>query len=481
MARVLVADDEPMSRFLLEDALNEFQHEVVSVSDGLEAWTLLQEPDAPRIAVLDWVMPGLTGVELCKRLKNRTDAPFVYVILLTGRNDKQDVVEGLDAGADDFLSKPFEPRELQSRLSVGARTIELENRARSYGEQMEALANEREIFLQAFHHSVQGIFISNPSGDILHANAAFQRTYGYDSDELVGMNYSRLNPSMETFLDHGIDEDECGRRFRDIHDSINDPERGFWRGNVLHQTKRGDVRSIELFISAIRGNNGPPLAHIGMPVDVTERTEEEHRIRLECYRALADLAEKRDNETGMHLRRVSEYSALLARQLRLSTKFVSDIQTFAPLHDIGKVGIPDNVLLAPRKLTAEEFDIIKTHATIGYEILCGRPTLEMAAEIAYSHHEKFNGKGYPQGISGKEIPLSARIIALVDVYDALRTRRPYKEAWPHERVVSLIQEESGEHFDPEIVDAFLALEKTFEQISLEYQDVLSDPSNAEST
>lgn len=122
----------------------------------------------------------------------------------------------------------------------------------------------------------------------------------------------------------------------------------------------------------------------------------------------AELAEKRDNDTGLHLRRVSEYSALLAAELQLPLSFVNDLRIFASLHDIGKVGIPDDILLAPRKLTSEEFEVIKTHSTIGYDILKDRPTLEMAADIAYTHHERFDGSGYPRGIVGEAIPISGR-------------------------------------------------------------------------
>ncbi len=460
MRRVLVADDEPISRFLLEDTLAQWKYEVVSAEDGNAAWDILCAPNAPRIAILDWVMPGLDGLSLCKRIKSQEDGGFVYVILLTGRNDKEDVVAGLNAGADDFLSKPFNLKELESRLAVGARTVEYEKRAREYGEQMHALAHEREIYLQAFNQSIQGIFITNPDGDIIHANAAFRKTYGYSEAELVDMNYARLNPPQGVYRDRGFKEEDIVRMFRELHQSINDPERGYWRGNVLHQTKSGDLRSIELFLSAIRGEEGDPIAHIGMPVDLTERTEQENKIRLECYRAIADLAEKRDNETGLHLKRVSEYSALLAEEMGMPASFVDDMRTFSPLHDIGKVGIPDNILLAPRKLTDEEFEVIKTHSTIGYEILRERPTLEMAADIAYTHHEKFDGSGYPQGLQGEGIPLAGRILALVDVYDALRTRRPYKEPWSHDRVVALINDERGKHFDPMVVDKFIPLSET---------------------
>ncbi|MEX2444071.1 MAG: HD domain-containing phosphohydrolase [Alkalispirochaeta sp.] len=150
--------------------------------------------------------------------------------------------------------------------------------------------------------------------------------------------------------------------------------------------------------------------------------------------------------------------------------FVDQIQLFSPLHDIGKVGIPDQILLAPRKLTDEEFDIMRTHTTLGYQILAGRSTLEMAAEIARFHHERYDGGGYPEGVGGGTIPIAARITALADVYDALTSQRPYKQPWSHEDTRELIQSEAGSHFDPLIVEAFRNRERGFEAVRRQHLD-----------
>lgn len=201
--------------------------------------------------------------------------------------------------------------------------------------------------------------------------------------------------------------------------------------------------------------------------------------------ALSKLAESRDPETGEHLERLREYCKALCRALLeqgdyvevLTEDFIENLAAASPLHDIGKVGIPDSVLLKPGRLTSEEFDIMKTHAQIGADTLmaatqeCGNnPLLEMGIEIAQFHHEKWDGNGYPVGLRGEAIPLSARILALGDVYDALTSKRVYKEAFSHEKSRAIILEGSGSHFDPKVVDAFLAAEEQFRMIRQNFSD-----------
>ncbi|MGR3219200.1 MAG: response regulator, partial [Candidatus Anammoxibacter sp.] len=225
--KILVADDDPATRFIVEDSLIEWGYDVVTAGDGEQAMEAIMGEDPPRIAVVDWLMPGLDGIEFCKKVKERADTPFVYIILLTSKTETKDVVEGLNAGADDFLKKPVDLAELKSRLTVGVRTI----------------------------------------------------------------NYEKM-----------------------LLDS-------------------------------------------------------EKKVRIECYNALSALAETRDNETGMHLKRISMYCRILSERLGMGKDFMQEIELFSPMHDIGKVGIPDNILLAPRKLTKEEFEVMKTHSTLGFQIL----------------------------------------------------------------------------------------------------------------
>jgi putative two-component system response regulator len=178
---------------------------------------------------------------------------------------------------------------------------------------------------------------------------------------------------------------------------------------------------------------------------------------LDTIHRLVLAAEYKDEDTGCHIVRMAKYSALIAEKLGLPDKEVKNIRYASPMHDVGKVGIPDNILMKPGKLTDEEFDLMKTHTTIGGKILSDSKAeiLQMAHQIAMSHHEKWNGKGYPQGLAGNDISLAARIVGLADVFDALTSKRPYKDPFPVKVALDIIKKERGQHFDPELVDVFI--------------------------
>jgi putative two-component system response regulator len=325
--RVLVVEDDWIAADLLENALVHYGWEVTRATNGREALELLQAEDF-RLVISDWEMPQMTGIELCRQVREHFGGRYIYLILLTSRSGPESVIEGLSAGADEFLSKPFHADELYVRLRVAQRILSLESR-------------EMTIF------------------------------------------------------------------------------------------------------------------------------------------SLAKLAESRDPETGVHLERIREYCRALAAELATHDKHAADmggdyvhlIYLTSPLHDIGKVGIPDAVLLKPGKLTPDEFAIMKTHTVIGArtlgELVDANPEakyLRMARDIAWTHHEKYDGSGYPRGLVGQAIPLCGRIVAVADVYDALTTRRVYKPAFPHEKARQIIVEGSGTHFDPDVVAAFLTVEEEIVQI-----------------
>ena len=191
---------------------------------------------------------------------------------------------------------------------------------------------------------------------------------------------------------------------------------------------------------------------------VLERTRELHDTRLQVVRRLGLAAEYRDNETGMHIIRMSKTSVVLGRALGMDERELDLLLNASPMHDIGKIGIPDQVLLKPGKLDEHEFELIKTHAIIGADILNGDDSalMRMARDIALNHHERWDGAGYPHGLKGEDIPLVGRITAVADVFDALTSTRPYKQGWPEEEAVEYIRNGAGSQFDPRVVEAFMA-------------------------
>jgi putative two-component system response regulator len=224
--------------------------------------------------------------------------------------------------------------------------------------------------------------------------------------------------------------------------------------------------------------------------EVARRTRELTAIQDVTIHAMASLAETRDNETGNHIRRTQHYVKVLAEHLRRHPRFEKALDDVtiallfksAPLHDIGKVGIPDRILLKPGKLTADEFEIMKTHTTLGRDAIAHAEQLlgadvnflRLAKEIAYGHQEKWDGSGYPEGRAGDDIPMSARLMAVADVYDALISRRVYKAPVTHEQAVKIIRDGRGNHFDPDIVDAFIERVDSFRQIAQRFADTDAD-------
>ena len=323
---------------------------------------------------------------------------------------------------------------------------------------------ERKLFYHALQHAVHGMCITDVRGRILYVNRAFEELYGFTQEEARGKNPRILNPGRRVYREWGVDDETYDRLFSEMWEALLDPERGAWEGELINRRRDGSLMWVRLYISSIRDVRGDVTAFFATPMDLTAQKEQEEQVRLETYRAITLTAEMRDEETGAHLVRIGAYARLLAETLGLPGKFTRDLELFAPFHDIGKVGIPDRILLAPRKLDPDEFEIMKSHALIGYNILKDKPSLALAAEIARGHHERWDGSGYPSHLKETEIPLAARITAVVDVYDALRSRRPYKAPWDHPRTAEHIREQGGIHFDPSVVEAFFQVQEGFQEI-----------------
>ena len=358
---VLVIDDTPENLSLMQALLRD-RYKVKGANNGLTGLKIALSDTPPDLIMLDIMMPGIDGYEVCRRLKADVLTRDIPVIFLTAKSEIEDETLGFELGAVDYITKPISP-------SV-------------------ALARVRTHLM-------------------LKRSADFLRDQ---------------NDFLET---------EVSKRTREL--------------------------------SAIQ--------------DVTILT-------------MASLAETRDSDTGNHIRRTQHYMKALATRLSVHPRFaafltpstISMLFKSAPLHDIGKVGIPDKILLKPGKLSPEEFEVMKTHTTLGRDAIAHAEQslgtsvefLTLAKEIAYSHQEKWDGSGYPEGLKGDKIPISARLMAVADVYDALISRRVYKEPMPHEKAVRIIEAGRGQHFDADVVDAFLAIQGEFLAIARTYADSDAD-------
>jgi len=381
------------------------------------------------------------------------------------------------------LTEPASPTELKYRIIHGITGQErwvyqkhwyIGNKKKAYTNMLTGIiqdVTESETLLKEyakFYHAVKfarnPFIIADKKGRITFVNQQCEKVYGYDLSELQEQSIWILNSEKEVYLDNGYSETQYNKLFAEIKKDLLLPQIGCWEGELINKTRDGKIRWVRSLIHTLRDKKGKIEAFVLTSFDITEERKQEEHVRIEIYDAIASVAEHRDNETGKHMKRIGEFSYLIAKKLGKSRRFSDDIRIFAPMHDIGKVGIADEILRAPRLLTEEEFEIMKTHTTIGYDILKGRSKLEMAAEIAENHHEKYDGTGYPKGISGKGIPLSARICSIVDVYDALRSKRPYKEAFSEEKTLEIIAKGSGTHFDPVLVKLLLANRSCFNTV-----------------
>ena len=250
---------------------------------------------------------------------------------------------------------------------------------------------------------------------------------------------------------------------------VDDETRGFAAGGVDYITK--PIRPPTV-LARVRTHLALADQNRELDRQVRQRTQELKETRLDIIRCLGKAAEFKDDNTGLHVVRMSHYARILALASGLSERDADLIFDAAPMHDVGKIGIPDAILKKPGRLDPEEWKVMQQHVAFGVEILSGRPSelLDMARCIALSHHERWDGKGYPNGLTGDAIPLAGRIVAIADVFDALTSVRPYKPAWSAQEAVAMIRENAGAHFDPELVGVMETVLGEFDEVRLRYQD-----------
>jgi len=386
---------------------------------------------------------------------------FIVIVILKCFEDTRSRIRGVKLKS--------EMDALAERLSYYAHNLESEVEKR-----MDQLKESELRYRELYENIIDIVLLVDRDSKILMANPKYYEIVGA-LEEKTGTRFLNLvHPSDVTLVEQMIIRLPVEQMVKDIQFKI--------------VNKRGKVYEVECNAKCIMKD----YQIVGFQLvirDITVRKKLEHDL-FESYKkvqsarnatilGLAKLAEYRDADTGAHLERIREYSKILAEDLAkrpeyagyITPEYIDDIYNSSILHDIGKVGVPDAVLLKPGKLTPDEFDIIKRHSALGGDALRevetkieGQSFLTLGKEIAYYHHEKWDGTGYPRGLKGDQIPLSARIVALADVYDALTSKRVYKEAFSHQVAKEIIVESSGTHFAPDIVDAFLKNEDEFRRI-----------------
>lgn len=298
---------------------------------------------------------------------------------------------------------------------------------------------------------------------IIYANDAFFKVSGYTKEDLIGKPYS--------FLKHyNLSEEEQAAKIDSIFTGT------IWKGKISNFKKNGEVFHCDVTMYPLKNNNEEIVEYMCIRHDITqiEKLHDElEDTQREIIYKLGELGECRSSETGQHVKRVAEYSKLLAIKIGLDEKDVNRLFMSSPMHDIGKVGIPDSILNKNGKLDSAEWEVMKTHAQIGYEILrtSKREILQSAAIVSYTHHERWDGSGYPLGLKGEDIHIFGRITAIADVFDALTSERVYKKAWSLEEVLKLFNEEKGKHFDPNLIDIFINNLDEILEIKEKFKDV----------
>ncbi|MCC7294000.1 MAG: response regulator [Phycisphaerales bacterium] len=613
---ILIVDDEEELKFVLCAHLRHAGYEVLTAGNGVECLQVARDKQ-PDVIVMDVNMPQMDGLTATRRLKSDSATAHIPVIMLTARSGTEDLVRGLEAGAQEYLAKPFDMCEILARVRTVHRLAMSRKQIEELNRRLESEVKEKTFRLQVLYDYMRALSEAQTRDEILDlivhcvrdatgANRISLMLADDTGEFLVCARAMGMDRSLVKKIRVGSGDGVAGRVFQsgktmvaqtigaDPRPAAHDRKAadGRWSVNAgdggeaakkarggTHGTGNGSANSDGNGSANGNGNaaghdsapcrgvgggsgrsagdatssgnghehgrgrggraeggNGQPAggyasdAFMSTPLisaslrsqdevlgvlNVTEKAEPGPfaESEIECIRSIADagaialhnlqrrvrlqdsvhvllktvgqLSEYRDDETSLHLERVSRYARALARRLAdagafggaIDDEFVEMIALAAPMHDIGKIGIPDNVLTKPGALTDEEFAIMKTHTQIGQRVLSmamkgtgHAPLLQMCVDIAYSHHERFDGRGYPRGLEGEEIPLAARIIALVDAYDAITSVRRYKPAQPHERAVEIIRKDAGKHFDPIIAQAFIEGERTFDDIRRRHTD-----------
>lgn len=510
--RILLVDDNEANLALMEALLAPHGYETVLARNGKEALAVVAREEIDLI-LLDLMMPEIDGIEVCRRLKEDEATRFIPIIIVTALHEEKARLAGIEAGADDFLIKPINELELSTRIRSLLRTKDLNDRVleaqfrirQLNGHTLELLKNFDPLRFQ-LEKALSPVITS-----LLEGKSGQQKptavfvAFRKEGRRWEGNLYHWANGSVKLGGQIGFEQEwiEWRPDLNRLPGALAEEDGFFfnqasgffsenaWKGAKIKEFfQRLLYRELGAINNFVFYQNGPVLLMaLNYPGEVTVYDLEtfkgllalSHLLKIvadqlkevtQAFRyligALARAAEASDEDTGSHILRVGAYAEAIARELGSSPEFAEEIGYAAQSHDVGKIHIPLEILRKPGQLSPEEWELMKQHTWYGAKILGDSPRLAIARDIALQHHEKWDGSGYPQGLKGDQIALSARIVALADIYDALRSPRPYKPPFSHAQAHQIILRGDGRvkpsHFDPDVLAAYKRLSDTFADI-----------------
>ena len=493
---ILCADDEEANRVLIREILDQQEYRVVEARDGREALDAIRGRHVD-LAVLDVMMPEMDGFEVCRTIKEDAKYRQIPVILVTALRSTEDRIKGIEAGAEEFISKPFNADEVTARVKMLLRMKALNEQL------VHAYSTITEII--SFGDEVLSTFNSlnfNIDETLLRVAREMIRRVNGDADKPQALIVCSPGAGLEwdcrryEYLDGNMRRFPVGMNKLHLIAAPGGkaPQTGFLNASgreaagarslpgILQAAAPG-VRNLAYYISPeIRVyalNYGGEISVYETSVlkgfvnqvlflkSLAAETREVEDAFAYAMRALARASEVSDEDTGNHIVRVGELCAIVSERSGMPGDFTKKIRLHAEMHDVGKIHVSAEILNKPGKLDEREWEIMKNHTVYGARILGEHVRLAMASRIALSHHEHMDGSGYPSGLSGEAIPMEGRIVHLVDQYDALRSKRPYKQALGHETSFDIIIKGDGyslpEHFDPGVLSVFKQHHKQLEE------------------
>ncbi|UCF78512.1 MAG: response regulator [Candidatus Eiseniibacteriota bacterium] len=502
--RILVADDDPRVVELLQITLTSSGYEVLCAADGAEALELAtkQKPD---LVILDVKMPKSDGFEVCESLKKGEDKPCPPVILISGQADASSRLQGLLRGADDFLIKPFSPRELLAKIErilkgfeesrgFSAASVKLEEQIKRSELELERVNSELKRLLyskdtlislsQQLNSSLRletllDTFLLTVVGQLRVESACFLLAEDWDSRVLVPYVSKGVKRELVEKLHIPFDSAfgstlASHERPLDIDELESYPEvekhvravaaAGFILCHSIHV--KGRFIGVLLLGERVHGNGFTPLdmemltslsSSAGIAIENARLYNELQETYLATIKAFVNTIEAKDPYTRGHTERVAEYATAIGEGMGLPPEEVETIRFGATLHDIGKLGVYEQILWKPTALDEEEWRIVKSHPETGASILCGIKFLEKAIDVVRHHHERLDGRGYPDALNGDELSLNARIVCVADSFDAMTSDRPYRDALPVREAIAQMEQKSGTQFDPKVTETFARL------------------------